>query len=157
MQNKYKLPPHIKSMTLAVVRGYESSRAEYLAQREKILTFGSQNYDISADGTRVFSPGAQGSVSQTESKAQRLLKLDGSFAAESVNAVDKAREKLTLIIERDTELEESRKIITAIFESCAHGRNFNFDYSGIDSVSRATFYRYRNIFLYFVAKNMNFL
>ena len=153
MQNKYKLPDHVKGSALAVVKAYEAYKREIQAEENRILSLGGSNYE-SVGNERVFMPNGKGCAnSPTENKAMQLEKLHNSYKYRCVKAVESALRELP--IEATPAI--AKKIRQAIYSSCTKGRYFNFDRSGIDGLSRSTFYRYRNCFLFLVAKKTGIL
>ena len=107
MQNKYKLPDHVRAAALAVVKSYEPFK-----------------HDI-----------------ETEENECKY-----SF----VQAVESALDE---ILKEENQI-YSLKLRQALLRSCECGRKFNFDYSGIDCMSRSTFYRRKNQFLYLIADKL---
>ena len=153
MQNKYKLPDHVKGSALSVVKCYEAYKREIKDEENKILSLGGSNYEL-VGNERVFLPNGKGGVnSPTENKAVQLDKIHNSYKYSSIKK-DKS-ELRELPIEATPEI--AKKIRQAIYSSCTKGRYFNFDRSGIDGLSRSTFYRYRNCFLFLVAKKTGIL
>ena len=153
MQNKYKLPDHVKGSALSVVKCYEAYRREIKDEENKILSLGSRNYEL-VGNERVFLPNGKGGVnSPTEDKAIQVDKIHNSYKYRCVKAVESALRELP--IEATPAI--ANKFRQAIYSSCVKGRYFNFDRSGIDGLSRSTFYRYRNCFLFLVAKKTGIL
>ncbi|MGN0548048.1 MAG: hypothetical protein ACI4IM_00450 [Acutalibacteraceae bacterium] len=153
MQNKYKLPDHVKGSALAIVKSYEAYKRDIKDEENRILSLGGSNYE-SVGNERVFLPNGKGGVnSPTENKAMQLEKLHNSYKYRCVKAVESALRELP--IEATPAI--AKKIRQAIYSSCTKGRCFNFDRSGIDGLSRSTFYRYRNCFLFLVAKKIGIL
>ena len=107
MQNKYKLPDHVRAAALAVVKSYEPFK-----------------HDIEKE--------------ENECKY--------SFVQAVENALDE-------ILKGENQI-YSLKLRRALLRSCECGRKFNFDYSGIDCMSRSTFYRRKNQFLYLIADKL---
>ena len=153
MQNKYKLPDHVKGSALSVVKCYEAYRREIKDEENKILSLGGSNYE-SVGNERVFLPNGKGGVnSPTENKAMQLEKIHNSYKYRCVKAVESALRELP--IEATPAI--AKKIRQAIYSSCTKGRCFNFAYAGLDCIGKTTFYRYRNIFLFLVAKKIGIL
>lgn len=161
MQTKYKLDKHIKAQALWVVRGYKAEQIKYRNAKEEIMSFGSKNFTTHinelAKGDdrveRVYITGGGYSGSQTEDKALRLLALEESYSAQTIRAVDKAKTEMLQYLPR----KEARKILEELINCCVMSRNYNFTYSGINSIQRSRFYQYRAQFLYIVAKEMKFI
>lgn len=152
MQNKYKLPDYLKLNALAIVKSYKSYRKEIEDEENGIFSFGSGHYETIGQ-ERVYLPsGKGGKSSPTEDQAMRLEKLHTSYPYKCVQAVDSA---LDSVLKNYTRT-HSEKIRAALIRSCECGRTFNFDYSGIDGLSRASFYRLKNQFLYQICKKMHF-
>ncbi|MBO5019286.1 MAG: hypothetical protein J6D52_01340, partial [Clostridia bacterium] len=101
---------------------------------------------------RAFMPsGKGGKSSAVENQAMRLLSLHNSFDYRCNKAIDEALDSLPL---SSYNPELAKKVRDMIFLSCKIGRQFNFDYSGLTGISRRTFYRLRNRFLFQTAKNL---
>lgn len=115
MQNKYKLPDHVKGLALAVIKSYEAYKREI----------------------------------QTAENEQ----VKNSCKRQCVEAVEKSFVELSFGGDPLT----AYKIKQALYSSCQKGRYFNFDYAGIDTISKTTFYRIRNRLLYLIAQKMEFL
>lgn len=115
MQNRYKLPDHVKGLALAVIKSYE-------AYKREIQTVGNEP-------------------------------LNNSCKRQFVEAVEKSFFELSFSGDPVT----AYKIKQALYSSCKKGRYFNFDYAGIDTISKTTFYRMRNYLLYLIAQKMEFL
>ena len=153
MQNKYKRRDHVKGSALSVVKSYEAYKREIKDEENKILSLGGSNYEL-VGNERVFLPNGKGGVnSPTENKAIQRDKIHNSYKYRCVKAVECALRELP--IEATPAI--AKKIRQAIYSSCTKGRYFNFDRSGIDGLSRSTFYRYRNCFLFLVAKKTGIL
>lgn len=153
MQNKYKLPDHVKGSALAVVKSYEAYKRDIKDEENRILSLGGSNYET-VGNERVFLPNGKGGVnSPTENKAMQLEKLHNSYKYRCVKAVESALRELP--IEATPAI--AKKIRQAIYSSCTKGRYFNFAYAGLDCIGKTTFYRYRNIFLFLVAKKIGIL
>lgn len=153
MQNKYKLPDYVRANALAVVKSYEAYKREIKDEEKRILSFGSGHYETIGK-ERVYLPnGKGGSGSPTEYKALQLERLHNSYKYKCVQAVEKALKELP--IEATPAI--AKRIRQAIYSSCKKGRCFNFDYAGINCMGKTTFYRYRNIFLFQVAKKIGIL
>ena len=152
MQNKYKLPDYLRLNALAVVKSYKSYKNEVKDEENRIFSFGNANYETVGQ-ERVYLPsGKGGKISPTEDQAMQLEKLHNSYPYKCVQAIDDA---LDVVLKNYVGM-HSEKIGAALIRSCECGRTFNFDYSGIDGLSRRTFYRLKNQFLYQICKKMNF-
>ena len=153
MQNQYKIPDHVKGSALSVVKCYEAYRREINDEENKILSLGGSNYE-SVGNERLFLPNGKGGVnSPTENKAIQLEKIHNSYKYRCVKAVESALRELP--IEATPAI--ANKIRQAIYSSCVKGRYFNFYYAGLDCIGKTTFYRYRNVFLFLVAKKIGIL
>lgn len=165
MQNKYKMPPDVRRTVISIVQGYERRKIELRRDEEEILSLGSgkfetltvekeQNGKKKKDTERAFMPsGKGGKSSAVENQAMRLLNLHNSLDYKRNDAIDKALANLPL---NGYTPELAEKIMEKIMESCQIGR-FNFDYSGLQGVSRRTFYRLRNRFLFYIAKKLKYI
>lgn len=152
MQNKYKLPDYLRLNALVIVKSYEAYKKDVKDEENRIFSFGSANYETVGQ-ERVYLPsGKGGKSSPTEDQAMQLEKLHTGYPYKCTQAVDSA---LDTVLKNYTRT-HSEKIRAALIRSCECGRTFNFDYSGIDGLSRRTFYRLKNQFLYQICKKMNF-
>ncbi len=160
MQNKYKMPPDVRRMVISIVQGYERRKIELRRDEEEILSLGSGKFETVKDDDgketeRAFMPsGKGGKSSAVENQAMRLMNLHNSFDYRCNKAIDKALESLPLL---DYNNELADKVKIKIMESCQIGRRFNFNYSGLTGISRRTFYRLRNRFLFYIAKKLDFI
>ena len=137
---------------LAIVKSYKSYKKEVNDEENRIFSFGSANYETVGQ-ERVYLPsGKGGKSSPTEDQAMQLEKLHTSYPYKCVQAVDDA---LNTVLKNYAHI-HSEKIRAALIRSCECGKTFNFTYSGIDGLSRASFYRLKNHFLYQICKKMRF-
>lgn len=159
MQNKYKMPPDVRKTVISIVQGYERRKIKLRRDEEKILSLGSGKFETVKDDDgketeRAFMPSGKGGKSSVvENQAMRLLNLHNSLDYKRNDAIDKALANLPL---NGYTPELAEKIMEKIMESCQTGR-FNFDYSGLQGVSRRTFYRLRNRFLFYIAKKLEYI
>lgn len=107
MQNKYKLPDHVRAAALTVVKSYEPFKRDIETEENEC------KYSF---------------VQAVESALDEILKEENQIY--------------------------SLKLRQALLRSCECGRKFNFDYSCIDCMSRSTFYRRKNQFLYLIADKL---
>lgn len=157
MQNKYKMPSDVRRTVISIVQGYERRKIQLRRDEEDILSLGSGKFetvtgDDGKETERAFMPsGKGGKSSAVENQAMRLLSLHNSFDYRCNKAIDEALDSLPL---SSYNPELAKKVRDMIFLSCKIGRQFNFDYSGLTGISRRTFYRLRNRFLFQTAKNL---
>lgn len=159
-QNKYKLPEDVRVTAINMVRGYDRRRAWYHAAREAILYATPCRYityTVTVDGRRetrrqYFDPGSVPG-SPTEDKGVRLVLLEETVEVRRMRAVEQALLRVALDIPDDAQREKIRR---AVCDSCLEGRHFVFEHRNL-CVSKATFYRKRNKFLYDVAISTEFL
>lgn len=144
-QTKYPLPNDLKMRCIAIVRGYDRMVYEYDRKREEIL----YSSPAPSDG----QPRGNGNGDECQSKAEKLLKLEESFDAKSIIAVEQARLHIGLdfLDER-----ERIKLSEAIWDSCIQGRNFIFSHRNL-IVGKDNFYERRRKFLYDIAHYLNFI
>ena len=154
MQNKYKMPSDVRRTVISIVQGYDRRRIKLKRDEDRIIKLGGGKYE-EKDGERVFLPsGKGGKSSAVENQALELMRLHDSWDYRCNKAIDEALAALPL---DGYTPELAKKVREKILFSCQIGRQFNFDYSGIDGVSHRTFYRKRNIFLFIVAKKLNLI
>lgn len=157
MQNKYKMPSDVRRTVISIVQGYERRKIQLRRDEEDILSLGNGKFETVTgdDGKeieRAFMPsGKGGKSSAVENQAMRLLSLHNSFDYRCNKAIDEALDSLPL---SSYNPELADKVREKILLSCQIGRQFNFDYSGLTGISRRTFYRLRNRFLFQTAKNL---
>lgn len=160
MQNKYKMPPDVRTTVIGIVKGYERRKIELRRDEENILSLGSGRFESVQDDKgketeRAFMPsGKGGKSSAVENQAMRLMDLHNSWDYRCNMAIDKALETLPL----DTYNPElAKKVREKIMLSCVLGKRFVFRYEGLEGVSERMFYYKRSEFLYMVAKKLDFL
>ena len=160
MQNKYKMPPDVRSTVIGIVKGYERRKIELRRDEENILSLGSGRFESVQDDKgketeRAFMPsGKGGKSSAVENQAMQLMSLHNSWDYRCNMAIDKALETLPL---DSYNPDLAKRVRDKIFLSCQIGRQFNFDYCALTGISRRTFYRLRNYFLISVAKRLNLI
>lgn len=152
MQNKYKLPDYVRAQALAVVKSYEAYKRDVKNEENRILTLGGGRYETIGN-ERVYLPtGKGGSSSPTEDKAVQLEALHNSYKYKCIQAVEESLRKILL----HDDPNYSAKVKKALLRACKEGRNFSFSYSDVDGLSRASFYRLKNQFLYSISVKMRF-
>ena len=163
MQNKYKMPPDVRSTVIGIVKGYERRKIELRRDEENILSLGSGKFETvtneksrDEDKTeRAFMPsGKGGKSSAVENQAMRLMSLHNSWDYRCNMAIDKALAALPL---NGYNPKLAEKVREKIMLSCVLGKRFVFRYEGLEGVSERMFYYKRSEFLYMVAKKLNFL
>jgi hypothetical protein len=140
------------------VKGYER-RKKKIAQKEREIcsTPGGRYETIKTElgEERVFLPSGKGGTSSPiEQQAARLEKLHQGFDYKCVKAIESSLDALPL---KNYNPELAKKVRDCILASCIYGKKFVFRYSGIVGISRETFYRERSLFLYLVAKKLDFI
>lgn len=143
-QTKYPLPDDLKQRCLSLVKGYKRLLKQYNQKRNEIL----HSVKPPSDGM----PRSGKPSDETYEKTKRLAKLDSLFDTAVIKAVDKAKECIGLDI---ASKEERRRIAEAVWDSCADGKNFTFEYRAL-CVGKTNFYERRREFLYNIAQNMQF-
>lgn len=153
MQTKYKMQPYERQQAIAIVKAYKAYKTDVLSEEKSILFLNGGKYETIGD-ERAFQPhGKGGKSAPTEDKALRLQKLHESYKARCVQAVEYALASLPI---KHYTPELQKKVRQALFTSCVKGRYFRFEYSALDGIGRATFYRIRNQFLFEVIEKIKF-
>ena len=143
-QTKYKLPDDLKIRCIALVRGYKRMLKEYGERRYDII-YSSPHSDDQPKGSGI------GDINF--SKTVKLQKLEESYDAKAIKAVDTAKLHIGLDIANE---KERQKLTEAIWDSCIQGRNFILAYRNL-CVGKDNFYERRRGFLYEIAVNMGFI
>ena len=160
MQNKYKMPPDVRSTVIGIVKGYERRKIELRRDEENILSLGSGRFESVQDDKgketeRAFMPsGKGGKSSAVENQAMRLMSLHNKLDYKRNEAIDKSLLDLPL---NDYNTELAKKVREKIMLSCVLGKRFIFRYEGLEGISERTFYRLRNRFLFSVAKRLDYI
>ena len=163
MQNKYKMPPDVRSTVIGIVKGYERRKIELRRDEENILSLGSGKFETvtnekSRDENkteRAFMPsGKGGKSSAVENQAMRLMSLHNSWDYRCNMAIDKALETLPL---DSYNPDLAKRVREKIFLSCIIGKRFCFERAGIVGIEKSRFYQLRTLFLISVAKKLDFL
>lgn len=161
MQNKYKLPPDVRRTVISLVQGYNRRKKELRKREDEICSVGSARYetirhsDDWRDDERVYLPTGKGGVSSpVETQVLALMDLHKSFDYRCNQSIDEALKELQL---DSYNKEFSEKVRKTIIISCEEGKNFKFYRSGIDGISKPTFYRLRSQFLYVLAKKLEYI
>ena len=144
-QTKYKMPPDLKMRCISLVRGYDRLVRLYHERRENALLASHPPPDGMPKGTTT------GDV--TESKVERLEKIETMYDTQAMRAIEQAKLQIGLDIVCDA---ERQKLTSAIIDSCVLGRNFIFEYQNL-CVGKTNFYERRKKFLYTIAQYMGFL
>lgn len=146
-RDENRLPWHVKQYCLAMVRGYESSRKEYLRMRREILDDGPHGGPvdyIDDKGRRqaALIPGQHSQSRTTEQKALRLEALEQTPVCRQIRAVEHARDRIgegLPVLIRDLLRE-------AIMMNCQNGRKYTYERLYLVGISRSEFYRHRDAF-----------
>ncbi len=149
MQNKYRMPDYARNQALGVVRGYADYKAWLKNEEAKISFLGS--------ALNAQSKGKGATSAPTEIQALRLAKLNDTYKARCVRAVDEAFEELPL---QDFSPLLAKRIKQTIYNCCIKGKNnFTYRYTTLstEGISRDYFYRMRARFLYLVALKMEII
>lgn len=160
MQNKYKMPPDVRSTVIGIVKGYERRKIELRRDEENILSLGSGRFESVQDDKgketeRAFMPsGKGGKSSAVENQAMLLMNLHNSWDYRCNMAIDKALETLPL---DSYNPDLAKRVREKIFLSCIIGKRFCFERAGIVGIEKSRFYQLRTLFLISVAKKLNFL
>ena len=135
-----KLPYDVKQECLWIVRGYKRRMAKYLEDRENIIC-GGPSRDMPINNMMPGRP--------VENKAIRLEHLESSEDVKKIRAVDGAK---VLIGQDIQDIALRERIRDGIILNCISGKIYSFERLGIDGISRASFYRRKDIFLLQIAK-----
>ena len=144
-QTKYKMPPDLKLRCISLVRGYNRLVRLYHERRENVLLASPPPPDGMPRGTTTGD--------STQSKAERLEKIEGMYDTQAMRAIEQAKLQIGLDIVCDA---ERQKLTDAIIGSCVEGRNFIFEHRNL-CVGKTNFYERRRGFLYIIAQYMGFL
>ena len=154
-EERKPLPWWVKQQCLAVVRGYEASRKEYLRMRREILDAGSGNgpvdyIDEKGRKQSTLIPGAHHASRTTENKALRLEALESSQACRQIRAVEHARDRI------GEGLPEALRdmLRDGIMLNCMNGRKYNYERLYVTGISRSEFYRFRDTFFRMIAAEL---
>lgn len=154
MQNKYKMPSDVRRTVISIVQGYDRRKIDLQRDEERIISLGGGKYE-EKNGERVFLPSGKGGKSSVvENQALELMRLHDSWSYRCNKAIDESLAALPLV---GYNPELAKKVREKIFLSCQIGRQFNFEYSGLTGISRRTFYRQRNRFLFYIAKKLEYI
>lgn len=154
MQNKYKMPDDVRETMIRIVKGHDRRKKKLIELEKEICSIGAAKYETKGD-ERIFQPkGKGGTSSVVETQADKLMKLHNRFDYKCVKAVDEALAELP-IDHYNHEL--AKKVKECIIASCVYGKKFVFRYSGIAGLERSRFYELRSLFLYLVAKKLEFI
>ena len=145
MQTKYKLPTDLKMRCMSLVRGYERMLEVYEEKRADII--------CGMGGVMDGQPRGNGVGDATFSKAEQLLRLEEEYDTKAIRVIDQAK---FCIAAEDESAEEGKRIADAVMDSCVEGRNFVFEYRAL-YISKSSFYRLRQKFLYDIAVGMGFI
>lgn len=154
-EEKRPLPWYVKQQCLAVVRGYDLSRKEYLRMRREILDEGHGGgpvdyIDEKGRKQSTLIPGQHHASRTTENKAMRLEALESSTAFRQIRAVEHARNRI------GEGLPESIRdmLRDGIMLNCMSGRRYSFERLFVVGISRSEFYRYKDTFFRMIAAEL---
>lgn len=162
MQNKYKLPDDVRRTVISIVRGQERRKREYKEAYDNILnssgakyvTYNMQNGNAEQEQARAYLPAAKNAkvISDTERKTLALEALENSQDTQTMHIVESALND----IGTDIANKELRKQLSnAVYLNCL-SRKHPYEYFFIPGISRKMFYKYKNHFLFSLAKKLNY-
>lgn len=154
-KNKYKIPNDVKHCVLDMVRGQERRKAEYAKAYDDILNSTSapfSEYELKnknkTEMARAYLPKSFGNnTSSTESKAFALKALDDKQWVVIMHIID---EELKGIGNDIHNQKLRQQLIKAVYLNCI-SRNYPYEYFNLQGISRKSFFRYKNIFVYNLA------
>ena len=156
MSSKNKLPWYVKQNCLAIVRGYDQSRKEYLRMRSEILNEGHSGSGttyidaVTGETMATLIPSQHNASRTTEIKAMKLEALTQTVAYKQIKAVEHAKAKIG---EGLPELIQDL-LQEGIMRNCMNGRRYNFERLYVIGISRSEFYRYRDQFFKSIAEEL---
>lgn len=157
-KNLYQIPKDVKFTILNIIKGHERRKREYKKEYDNIFDDSACSYEtyIDDNGKTViaFVPKGKGEKhSSVESKAQALIELQEKQDTIIMNIVD---EELNNIGADISNLKARQQLIKGIYQNCI-SKEYPYERLYTPGISRKKFYQYRNIFIYKVAKKLNFL
>ena len=156
MGTKPRLPRDIQMQCLWIVRGYERCRREYNARRRDIIDGGGGNfttYTVNGEERRAYMPGSHTASRTTEDKQMQLDGLEKTPMYKQMKAVEHARDRVGAgLPEMLAEL-----LREAIMQNCEDGRKYPFERLYTVGISRRSFYRYRDAFMYDIANELGLI
>ncbi|MCL1903184.1 MAG: hypothetical protein FWF94_02055 [Oscillospiraceae bacterium] len=136
---KLSVPKDVTALCEDIARGYERRKKDYENKRIDIIYSHSSGFEGAVGGSR----SAGNTSDPSAAKAERLMRLEKSLDAQFLKAVEQSLMMLGTDISRDSR-ERLRK---AVILNCENGREYPFEYLGIDEFSRREFYRRRKSFI----------
>ena len=158
MSNKNKLPWYVKQNCLAIVRGYNQARKEYLRMRKEILDAGGAGGGSATPfvdpktGETMWTliPTQHVASRSTENKAMRLEALEQTAAYKQIKAVEHAQARIGEGLP-----EPMRDLLRdGLMINCMNGRKYSFERLYIVGICRSDFYRYRDQFFRMIAAEL---
>lgn len=160
-KNKYKIPNDVKLTVINIIRGQERRKAEYSKRYDDIINGTSApfvEYELKhndkTETARAFLPKSNGSnISSTESKALALKALDEEHWVFIMNTVTAE----LAAIGGDIHNQKLRQqVIKAVYLNCI-SRSYPYEYFYLPGISRKSFFRYKNIFIFNLANKFKLL
>lgn len=153
---EHKIPWDIKQQVLWIVRGYPRSRKEHLERRRDILEQGGEKYTtvtVNGEERRVFMPSAHNASRTTEDRELQLEALEKTLAFRQMRAVEHARDRIGAGLPEM--LQDALR--DAIMKNCIDRVKFPFERLYIAGISRKSFYRYKDAFIWDIANELGLL
>lgn len=154
--SKTKLPRYIQQQCLWIVRGYRPCKRDYNERRRDIMEGGGARfttYEVNGEERRAYLPGAHTASRTTEDKQMQLESLEHTQLYRQMKAVEHARDRVGAGLP-DMIRETLRE---AIMTNCESGRQYPFERLYTVGISRASFYRYREAFLWDIANELGIM
>ena len=142
MYTKYRLGRETKRILVGHVRNYKKHREWLMRERDRIVNITAAQIDGLPHGTDTKSP--------TEIATEQLERLECTYPARIVNAIDYA--KLTFALDLEDGVRE--KLLKCIWESCEGGKNCSYEMLTDVPYSRSQFYKRENEFLNIIGQEL---
>lgn len=157
-KNIYQIPKDVKFTILNIIKGQERRKREYKEEYDNIFNGSVSSYETYIDENGrtavAFVPKGKGEKhSSVESKAQALAELETKFDTIIMKIID---EELNNIGADIPDLKARQQLIVGIYQNCL-SKEYPYERLYTPGISRKKFYQYRNVFIYKVAKRLNFL
>ena len=154
------MPEYVKKECIAIVRGHGQRLHDYQEERYRIINASPSSrieaymgyiYDAKTKKEKevryaVPRSNTNAIANPTHDKVEALERLDNSRCAQKIRAVDNA---LYMIASQYGEGDVRKKMCDTLMESVVLGKRFVFRHYDVP-VSKATFYRRRDEFLYYI-------
>ena len=140
MMSKIEIPKDVAVLCEQIAKGHARRKKSYENKRLDIIYSGAASGSFAdrvggAKGSGVSDPNAV--------KAERLERLESSLDAHFVKAVEQA----LLMLGADVSQESQKRLRKAVLINCENGKEYPFEFLGLDEFSRRDFYRRRKRFI----------